>query len=104
MSIRTAVLYKKNFALLLEESVSHRFYADRAGVVLIWIFCSHVGHRVIRGERADVPHRCGTSSEGASADVVFCVWVLGQVPVYEVWDAVLRQELRGGTRRNTVRT
>ena len=28
MGIRTAVLYKKNFALLLEESVSRRCYAD----------------------------------------------------------------------------
>ena len=104
MSIRTAVLYKKNFALLLEESVSHACCTDREVIEVTWIFCSGAGHRVIRVKCAYVPDCCFASPERASAYVVFCVWVLGQVPVHEVWDAVLRQELRGGTRRNTVRT
>lgn len=98
MNVRTAVLYKKSFAQLLEESVGVRSY--RVGTSIA--DCS-IGPSFLPRGGTNLPDRDGTATEGTTADGVHGLWVLWQVSLQEMWCGVLRQELRERARRDTVR-
>jgi len=85
MNIRTALLYKKNLATLLEESV-------RPTPV---ISSGNCADRLYKGRRESTPVRtrirfCRRSaSKRTRTCVLLCVRVLGQVQVHEVRSPLL---------------
>jgi hypothetical protein len=95
--VRSAVLYRKNLATLIDESVC----GER--------LCVECGSRTCLGDRKppfkppNVSDRGRVPSPRTEPNVVQCLRILGTIPVLEVCDGVLRHELPRRTRRDTMR-
>jgi hypothetical protein len=93
MNIRTAILYRKNFATLIEESVKWSSCNPR---------CS--AHAIASGSRnypfldTHLPNRRRRSSQGTHETSVHRLRVLGQLQVQEMCDAFLQSRLPGCAR------
>jgi len=85
MNIRTALLYKKNLATLVEESV----------IELSTVPYGNCADCISKGRRESTPIRAGlcfcrrSASKGTPACVLLCLRVLGQVQVHEVRSPLL---------------
>ena len=96
MNIRTAILYRKNFATLIEESVSGT-YALFPGVL---VYSRGSGNRFSPFLDADLPYRRCRTLQGAQAASLLHLRVLGKLQMQEMCHATLRPRLPGCTRRN----
>ena len=85
MNIRTALLYKKNLATLIEESV-------RSTAVTSSGSCADY---LLKGRRESTPVRARlcfcrrSTSKGTPTCILFCLRILGQVQVYEMRSPLL---------------
>ena len=85
MNIRTALLYKKNLATLIEESVRSKSAVFCGGDVDL----AFEGHWESTPVGAELSFRRRPAPEGAPAFVLHRLRVLGQVSVYEMRSPLL---------------
>ena len=83
MNVRTAILYRKGLAALIDESVSSA-HPTRAALTP-----TSPGPRVSSADAAVVSDRLCAGVSSPAADALLSVWVQGGVPVQKVWDVVL---------------
>ncbi|EAU85538.2 hypothetical protein CC1G_06439 [Coprinopsis cinerea okayama7 len=89
MAVRTAVLYRKNFATLLEESVRWS-----PNFTKIFTEGRHKAEHLVNAiNQRQLPQCVCTKSIVSSSSSVFGVRVLGSIPLSSMFDAVLRPEL-----------
>lgn len=84
MNVRSALLYRKNFATLVEESVREPPLVSVASVSNYAL--GNIHSSCYCPKLLDSP---GTPFEGTCATDMFCVWVLGIVQVSAMCSAVL---------------
>ena len=84
MNIRTAVLYRKKLAELVEESVGHSLV-----ILLCSLSPSYLAHNRSPSSHTNVSHCSDSPAAGASASSLLSVRLLGQIQVQEVRNAVL---------------
>lgn len=82
MNVRTAILYRKGLATLVDESVSDARRIQSSAD-------STPGRRVVATDAAVVSDCIRAAVTGAATDVLLGVWIQGCVPVQKVWDVVL---------------
>jgi hypothetical protein len=89
MSVRTALLYKKNLQTLIEESVSMSIM----NTIILNSSCRDIGYSRSPSGYSDLSD-CSRASAGVSrSSVMFCVQLLGQLHVQTLRNGVLRLEL-----------
>ena len=74
MNIRTAVLYRKKLAELVEESVGHPFVIPPC-----YLSPSYLAHIRSPSSHTHVSHRSDSPAAGASASSLLSVRLLGQI-------------------------
>ena len=94
MNIRTAVLYKKNLAMLIDDSVRSKMLLLITHMLRSF---NCAGHSCIPLDGAYVFDRSYSPSTRATENDLHRLRVLGQIPMQEMRHGVLRQELRGDT-------
>lgn len=109
MNVRTAVLYKKTLAVLIEDSVRACMPSAPPDPSDALLLCARraclpcyvtPGHRASAAGRAHVPEGCGPAAPRAAADVVFRLRLLGEIQMQALCDAVLRPQLRRRAQRD----
>jgi len=83
MNVRTALLYRKNLATLIEESVRSQKETSAAE------YSSSPGYRLSSAKYTHVSDRCCPSIALSTEDDVLRLWLLGGLQVSQMRYAVL---------------
>lgn len=91
-AVRDALVYRKNFATLLEESV--RLFDSKMSCRNIYsVHMHYTGHPRPPTRCADLSDRCRSSARRTTSADMHRLRLLGQLQVYAMLNGVLRHEL-----------